>query len=341
MKKEVFAPSLKTSLNRPSVQQEEHNLISGAAKNYPRLRLKKDSLDSLVKLIGELEKSERGRNLLTAAEKSDAWIGFSHNMAAQGSYCEKQNRIMLNSSINSDKMVVTLAHELRHAEQFNTTVDISPSTDTSKTYLMGQFAIEADANAHSTLVAWELKQLGNEKPFEEFKKESPHIVNPFEEKINAGDTLGALDAAFNGWYTNMNIRRAYEKNYTGMLDQEGVRFSKSPDAMAREISPADTINRTCVYNNSNYFKSNPDILEDKEHLSLGHETWWSCWRTYRDLANRKDYTSSSEVANQKMTDIPRRENSDYYYEISPEQAKNAAKPSFSLLINKLMRQKGK
>ena len=305
----------------------EPELVEGIASNYPKLRFDKNSdTKILLELVEQLEKSERGRELLANAEKNNTWIALGNGMmVAQGSYCEKDNRIFINPRINKDKMVATFAHELRHSEQFNTTIDLDHFKDTPRTYLMGLFAIEADANANAALVAWELKQQNINAPWQEFSKEYAHIAKPFEEYAKEGKMADALSAGFNGWYDNKYIRNAYEKNYTKRLDRDYVGHSKDPEVLSRELEPKEIIKKTCAYKKGNYFKGDAQKFATKEYLSLSNDSWWTCWRTYR-FTNKGNWSEADQYANDKMATIHKREPSEEngFYSISPKQAAKTA-----------------
>lgn len=123
-------------------------------------------------LLDELSKSKLGKKLIDDAVDHKTTIAFDGAMRAYGSYDEVKNHLRLNPSHSHDRLVGTIAHELRHSQQFQKGILLDALLDTPKSYIQNQAAIEADASATACAVCYDLALQGNEKPLEACAKKT-------------------------------------------------------------------------------------------------------------------------------------------------------------------------
>ena len=126
--------------------------------SYPYLVYEsQQDLDRLEAALTELRKTKTGAQLIADATEHKTPIRLNGAMRAYGSYDEVTNDLKINANNDENRMVGTLAHELRHAQQFQKGILLDAYLDTPKTYIQNQAAIEADASATSCADATEHK----------------------------------------------------------------------------------------------------------------------------------------------------------------------------------------
>ena len=88
----------------------------------------------------------------------------------------EQKTIYLNLSFEEDRLLLSLAHEARHAVQFDRKTIPDFEHDTMKSQIMMARAMEVDAQRVACATGWELKQKGVEAPYKHFSNEDPLIA---------------------------------------------------------------------------------------------------------------------------------------------------------------------
>lgn len=123
-------------------------------------------------------------------------------VAERGYFDAEENRIVLASEMSPGLALAVLVHELRHARQF--AVGVCPSDDLAmKEYARATFAIEADANVASMVVAWHRKTGGNPDMWEAIRDwpMTADIADRFAMAMEGTDDVAnAAAAAFDQWY---------------------------------------------------------------------------------------------------------------------------------------------
>lgn len=125
-------------------------------------------------LMAELSLAPTGRSLLKEAEKDGIRILLSPDLPFWGIYDHSTSRIIIKAPVNSkgevtgkleaeDKgqILMTLAHELRHAWQARHGRLMDELGYTPHESLLINRLLEADAEAATVQIAWELKQNGH------------------------------------------------------------------------------------------------------------------------------------------------------------------------------------
>ena len=171
----------------------------------------------IIEAINEMCKSDAGRVILETAAENDYTLKFDKQLAKNGLFGEADSSeevCTLNPKNTLAENIVTLAHELRHAYQFTCEeYEASPFEYDTKTMILQNRIMEADAESYGCLVAWELKEQGNDLCWQDMKKEFPEITQPFEDTFTkTGDVDQARTAAFKGWYDNEERRSGYDEN---------------------------------------------------------------------------------------------------------------------------------
>ena len=121
------------------------------------------------------------------------------------------NQIVIGQSLSTALQIGFLFHELRHLWQYSQ--GTCPSDDLAmKDYARATFAIEADASAISLLVAWDMKEHGQDAVWNALSSWSNQsdIATSFEETIlESGDAGLATTTAFYQWYAKSERQESY------------------------------------------------------------------------------------------------------------------------------------
>ena len=120
----------------------------------------------------------------------------------RGFFDHEQNLIVLGDGLNFPEKVLILVHEFRHLDQFSRGFCPTVKFDISE-FVRLTFALEADAQAITTLSAWVMKENGFATPwntlntFENYKDIAEIFSSNYMEN---GDLPIATNAAFAQWY---------------------------------------------------------------------------------------------------------------------------------------------
>lgn len=289
--------------------------VSETVSSYPYVVGNDTRLHELINMLGT---TKLGAELLKDAEKAGIQIQTDVLRGSHGCYCSEQNAVRLNAGDSFDRQVVTLAHELRHAQQYKRGLQLDAFLDQPKDYLHSQWMIEADANVVSCLVAWDLNQQGNGKPMQAYAEENGHIFTPFAAEAEKGgiQSGSAQRAAFYGWFTDMYIRSAYEKNYLRNFEFKNRRATSQErkNALQRPVSLTDNIAKVCLVDNKQYLSAQEAsaFFAKPEMNSVQHETYWAIFRHLRDVKGY-DFLAKPEDVMKKEGNLTIRES--YCYDI--------------------------
>lgn len=169
-------------------------------------------------------------------EWSDYLLGTARGMGAifcldnraddtRGYYDYGHNLIAVRESLPLHKKVIIFIHELRHIDNVSRGYCLSLDYDASEMVRV-TYAVEADVQAVSALVAWRLKQRGMGeawKAMNEFPRYAD-IARAFERAIaETHDESIAARAAFVQWYHSQwrieNYHHSCHTNYFDLLDE--------------------------------------------------------------------------------------------------------------------------
>jgi len=200
-------------------------------------------------------------SLLTALEEQSPKLCLSSNMDNAHGYLDiEQNRIYLSDQISVAMQVGVLLHEIRHLEQ--SAIGICPSDDLAmEEYARATFALEADASVVSLMVAWDMKENGNNGPWLALSAwpTQSDIASMFASVILAsGDVPSAASAAFDQWYVS-DVRREdyYIASCSDFLDRQDA----SKLLPRYQLVPADFLDDLCrLPDGSRYQCSPPEVV---------------------------------------------------------------------------------
>lgn len=141
---------------------------------------------------------------------------------ALGVFDPEANVIAVSAGLGEDERRVILLHELRHVDQFNR--GFCPGTDYSMTSAARfSFALEADAQAMTALIAWGAARNGEPSLWAAFRSfpQSTDIAQRLEDELAGGASPGAAAAAaFEQWYENpARVERYYIAACSDYLDR--------------------------------------------------------------------------------------------------------------------------
>ena len=260
-----MAKSLKGSKTK-NIQPVQEPAVDIAIGGKPADRAK------IVEVINEMCKSDAGRAILETAADNDYELKFDKQLAKNGLYGEADSSeevCTLSPKNTLAENIVTLAHELRHAYQFTfEEYEASPFEYDTKTMFLQNRVMEADAESYGCLVAWELKERGNELCWQDMTKEFPEITQPFEAAFaETGDINQARTAAFKGWYDNEERRDGYDDTTTSFI--EGINPESFHNKL-KSVSAKKFVNAFCSDPETGdvYFSENPKTLEAGKYMTV-------------------------------------------------------------------------
>lgn len=231
-------------------------------------------LSSMINRVAKA--SPFGKTVLETAAKGGYTLAFATSgISVAGSCCEKKKTILLNPFYSDSRLLTTLVHESRHAEQFIHGADSDFGKRTVKSELMYFRAMEADAEAAAAVSAYEMKENGDGASWRKFRSESPDMAYSLSAvALNAGRTTDRmLAAAFKGWYENKPIKDAYEESYIVETMDSAMKAKKEAEyPYDREETSSGIVNMVCRGENGCYFKDNPDVLEHPDRLDISAST---------------------------------------------------------------------
>ena len=209
--------------------------IQGGARN--------PAIDQRIKDFNRvMNLSPTGRDLIgTAAryDKNSAWMCFENIQGVHALYYIGKGVVTVGISKSNDEIVADATHELRHLFQEKARERyLRPLSSTDRAHI--EYIDEADAEATSALVMWELKQAGYTGPWNAHNSAVnygpraicyAHITTAFRQAVESGATLPeATQAAFRQWYKDPGLLRYYNPDYTSThLQQSTVPASSCHD----------------------------------------------------------------------------------------------------------------
>ena len=244
-------------------------------------------MTSLINTIAN--NSPTGRQILENAAKAGYSFGFEMQPGSYGFCCEDEKVIRLNPVTRDAKLVATLAHEARHAQQHIRKVPSKFCEFDVATELKLRRATEADAQAAAAQVALEISVATQSKKiwraFENTDADiARNIENPSSFK-SIDDVIANRDKtmqdAFKGWFENWRIVDAYEQGYlyshmmqVGKCDQKEALALFAEKPFNGHKSSAEILQMVCTTDNKkSYFADNLNIMdEDARMCGLCKET---------------------------------------------------------------------
>lgn len=245
----------------------------------------KNRLSHIVNTVAK--GSPFGKKILQDACDAGYSLAMEHMFGALGACEPEHKKILLNPSMPNEDLIATLVHEARHAQQ-----DIRAPWLTERgnsefsTELKLYRAAEADAEAAAVAACYEIKQnTGNNAPYSASADRDALIVSAFAAQAGSSTkvTSAMLRAAFNGWFENQPITEEYERSY--LVDEMNA-VVKSGDFSKmkgnQSLSSRQIVETYCTDADGNcYWSTDPDVMEDREKLSVGSKTRKSAEKFYQ------------------------------------------------------------
>lgn len=266
-------------------KKERQESVQQTVVSYPYLVCEnEEERCRLEQVLEQLRQSETGKKLIEDALEHKTVIRLDAGMRAYGSYDEVSNNLKINANSDFDRQVGTMAHELRHAQQFQKGILMDAYLDTPKSYIQNQAAIEADASATSAAVCFELALKGNDKPLEALRSKDAHIVNPFQNAaVQGGLSNGeAYKAAFKGWFTNYSVRDCYDSLYVRMVQQRDRNCTREEEekSFERVVPVNDIVQKVCTCNGKPYLseKETNEFFSTPDANTVAFESFNAIYR---------------------------------------------------------------
>lgn len=291
--------------------------------DYPHIE--PSSRERVSQLLAVLGMTKQGKELIADAKEFGVKI-MTDNIRAHGSFDDETNVVKLNCGGTFDRQLATLAHELRHAQQFKNGVQMNALKDRPEDYLHSQWLIEADANVSACVATWELKQMGIEGPYNALMKDDKHILEPFTKSAEQGglETGDAQRAAFEGWFTDTGIRGCYDANYIRNFEYRKRNATKEERAeqFTRAVPVEDQVKKVCNVQGKSYmsgeqakeFFARPDIN------NVSDNTYWAIYRNLRDVRQFEFLAQAKDVMEKEAGGLGNR-GADYWEVSRPASSK--------------------
>ena len=232
-------------------------------------------MTSLINTIAN--NSPTGRQILEDAAKAGYSFGFECQPGSYGFCSEDEKMIRLNPITKDAKLIATLAHEARHAQQHIREIPSDFCTFDVATELKLRRATEADAQAAAAQVALEIRAATqSEKIWNAFEQtdsdiaknvEKPSIFKSVDFVIENREKN--MQNAFKGWFKNWRIVDAYEQGYLYSHLLQADRYGPEEAKKLFEEKPfnghmtsAEVLQMVCTTDKGAcYFANDLDIMD--------------------------------------------------------------------------------
>ena len=176
----------------------------------------KDTSDEAQRLAGLIEKLRPAlaafESLALALDEKKPQICLTPSLVLESGFLlPDANRIEIDNRLPDGMLTAVLLHELRHLDQV--AAGICPDDSLAMDQVaQATFALEADANAITLLVAWHMASLGDATVWNALAEwhSTADITRRFEDSIGInGDPTQAVADAFDQWYASEDRRQRY------------------------------------------------------------------------------------------------------------------------------------
>ena len=232
-------------------------------------------------IIGTMARySKTGKKLLKQARRDGYRLIMAFGNGWTGQVDADRRHIVLNACEPDEYLIETLAHECRHIWQFSRGVDYGCGMYNIKDAVRLHRCKEADAEAAAAAVCHEIRAgSGNEAPWKAFASGRPFVARGLEsEALNLKSPLVTpqmLRAAFDGWYADDRVVRAYEENYIekGILTECLGKKEKFKNFFYKRTTSEMIVRQVCLDGKGKcYWDNNPFVLNEPHRLMVDEAT---------------------------------------------------------------------
>ena len=231
----------------------------------------------MISIINEVAKnSPLGKSVLEQACAAGYKLKFQNMFNAKGATSESGKTITLSTCFSPKALISTLVHESRHACQFEKGYHCDFENYDLKSSVMLSRAMEADAQAVAAGACLEYAAAtGSKEPLAAMNANAAPVVAkvaPFVQKGQKEANGAVLRAAFEGWYDNEPIVRAYEEQYQlNPLKREMTSGVKGMHN--KSVSSATITNDLCTDSyGEKYWAKKQDVLEAGNKITISRDT---------------------------------------------------------------------
>lgn len=258
------------------VYQKEEPLVDLNIRSKSKNKLR------LTSFINEIAKnSPFGKAVLEEAAAAGYSLTFEPQRGSCG-FCDDSRKVIaLNPALSDDLLIATLAHESRHAQQFVRGAEPDFGKFNLKCELMSFRAMEADAETAAAATCHEIRvNGGNPGPWNDFSEDSVEIAQGFMAAAKTPDskvTDAMLKGAFEGWYQDIPMMTSYEEGYIIDVMKYAMKHQEEGSLpYDKSVSSEKLVNMFCSNAEGKcYWADRPDVLNDKDKLSIDPSTY-SC-----------------------------------------------------------------
>lgn len=210
---------------KPAPSAEEQRALAAFAERKTATfdivgKPKPEAVEGLTHAIRLLRMSPTGNALYERAMNAGYRFELDSTLDCCGTADSETKTIAISSRYEANQMVSTLAHELRHAWQFEDGI-IQRAGVHPDDILLFQRATEADAEAVSAVVCLELRREEFGLPMYEMFRATPKIIRGISDEAGDGP-IGprAVRAAYDAWFEDKGRMKYYDNLALKCADQE-------------------------------------------------------------------------------------------------------------------------
>lgn len=233
----------------------------------------------VTELINRTAKSDAGRAVLEKAAKAGYRIVVEDLEGAFGACDGDEKLIFLGAGKSQDKLVSTLAHEARHAEQMEKgAIKGYDPTKTIASALIEKRLMEGDAVAYSVLVCDQLYAQGDYTPAVAVAHQYPEVFKDFQSAKREAPTGKSVDDAMTGavlgWFYSEKLKMRYEQQHIARPLSLGLNLDADPKAL-KTVKAADSLAKICTLGRRSYFTAAADSFKEPVLCGVSRSTkYW-------------------------------------------------------------------
>ncbi|MAQ70772.1 MAG: hypothetical protein CL565_01120 [Alphaproteobacteria bacterium] len=228
-------------------------------------------LEEIDKIARTIQSTTLGKPSIEIGVMEDVNISFENHMATPAAFCNSLlagKEISLNAECDFHTLVIAMAHELRHVEQYFF-LGYKRNNFSLEDALKLERLLEADASAFASGLAWELyNKTGEEEYLLAMEKMGDgDIQQAFNNAAHSSsdknfDAPTPFRAAFNAWFQNPIRRKSYDdfctKSYFDIENSAlSTFFFKNPSGLTLGLlKDIGSLSKGNNYLNDNDFLTN-------------------------------------------------------------------------------------